>query len=46
MPILMAMGGDLDLVLKALAAPERRLLLDRLQAENGQTTGELCQNWR
>ncbi len=32
----------LDLVFKALAAPERRLLLDRLRARNGQTLGELC----
>jgi DNA-binding transcriptional ArsR family regulator len=39
-----AMGGDLDKVFKALAAPERRLLLDRLRAENGQTLGELCQH--
>jgi len=38
------MGGDLDLVFKALAAPERRLLLDRLRAENGQTLGELCRH--
>ena len=27
---------------KALAAPERRLLLDRLRADNGQTLGQLC----
>jgi DNA-binding transcriptional ArsR family regulator len=38
------MGGDLDLVFKALAAPERRLLLDRLRAENGQTLSELCRH--
>jgi DNA-binding transcriptional ArsR family regulator len=38
------MEGDLELVFKALAAPERRLLLDRLRAENGQTLGELCQH--
>jgi DNA-binding transcriptional ArsR family regulator len=38
------MDGDLDKVFKALAAPERRLLLDRLRAENGQTLGELCQH--
>jgi DNA-binding transcriptional ArsR family regulator len=37
-----AMGADVDLVFKALAAPERRLLLDRLRAVNGQTLGELC----
>jgi len=35
------MGADVDLVFKALAAPERRLLLDRLRASNGQTLGEL-----
>jgi len=39
-----AMDGDLDKVFKALAAPERRLLLDRLRAQNGQTLGELCQH--
>ena len=39
-----AMDGDLDKVFKALAASERRLLLDRLRAENGQTLGELCQH--
>jgi len=38
------MDGDLDKVFKALAAPGRRLLLDRLRAENGQTLGELCQH--
>jgi DNA-binding transcriptional ArsR family regulator len=38
------MGGDFDKVFKALAAPERRLLLDRLRAQNGQTLGELCQH--
>jgi DNA-binding transcriptional ArsR family regulator len=36
------MGADVDRVFKALAAPERRLLLDRLRAANGQTLGELC----
>ncbi|MFY9855245.1 MAG: helix-turn-helix transcriptional regulator [Terracidiphilus sp.] len=36
------MGADLDKVFKALAAPERRLLLDRLRADNGQTLGQLC----
>jgi DNA-binding transcriptional ArsR family regulator len=36
------MGADVDKVFKALAAPERRLLLDRLRAENGQTLGQLC----
>lgn len=36
------MDSDLDKVFKALAAPERRLLLDRLRADNGQTLGQLC----
>jgi DNA-binding transcriptional ArsR family regulator len=36
------MGTDVDKVFKALAAPERRLLLDRLRADNGQTLGQLC----
>ena len=31
-------------VFKALADPNRRQLLDRLHADNGQTLGELCQN--
>jgi DNA-binding transcriptional ArsR family regulator len=35
--------SEFDKVFKALAAPERRLLLDRLHAENGQTLGRLCQ---
>jgi DNA-binding transcriptional ArsR family regulator len=35
---------DLDDVFKALAGSHRRLLLDRLAAENGQTLGELCRN--
>jgi len=39
-----AMGAHVDKVFKALAAPERRLLLDRLRADNGQTLGELCQH--
>jgi DNA-binding transcriptional ArsR family regulator len=38
------MPADVDKVFKALAAPERRLLLDRLRAENGQSLGQLCQN--
>jgi DNA-binding transcriptional ArsR family regulator len=38
------MGADVDKVFKALAAPERRLLLDRLRAQNGQTLGQLCQH--
>lgn len=29
---------------KALADPGRRLLLDRLHAENGQTLGQLCEH--
>jgi DNA-binding transcriptional ArsR family regulator len=32
----------MDEVFKALADPTRRLLLDRLHAENGQTLGQLC----
>ena len=38
------MGADVEKVFKALAAPERRLLLDRLRADNGQTLSELCQH--
>jgi DNA-binding transcriptional ArsR family regulator len=37
-----SMGADMDKVFKALAAHERRVLLDRLRAQNGQTLGELC----
>lgn len=37
-----AMTTDLDKVFKALADPGRRLLLDQLRAENGQTLGQLC----
>ena len=37
-----AMGADVDKVFKALAAPERRMLLDLLRAANGQTLGEFC----
>src|SRR5580698_10097452 len=36
------MFADADKVFKALASAERRLLLDRLQADNGQTLGQLC----
>jgi len=36
--------ADADKVFKALAAPERRLLLDRLRAENGQTLSQLCEH--
>ncbi len=39
-----AMGTDVDKVFKALGAPERRLLLDRLRADNGQTLGQLCRH--
>jgi DNA-binding transcriptional ArsR family regulator len=38
----MAMNGAVDKVFKALADPGRRLLLDRLRADNGQTLGRLC----
>jgi DNA-binding transcriptional ArsR family regulator len=34
--------ADLDKVFKTLADPGRRLLLDRLHADNGQTLGQLC----
>lgn len=37
-------GGGLDAVFKALADPTRRLLLDRLREQNGQTLNELCQS--
>jgi DNA-binding transcriptional ArsR family regulator len=36
------MPPGVDRVFKALADPSRRLLLDRLHADNGQTLGELC----
>ena len=32
----------MDKVFKALADPGRRLLLDKLHADNGQTLGQLC----
>lgn len=32
----------MDTVFNALADPSRRILLDRLYEENGQTLGELC----
>lgn len=38
------MDADLDAVFKVLADPNRRLLLDRLFAENGQTLGGLCEH--
>jgi DNA-binding transcriptional ArsR family regulator len=41
---MIAMGADVDKVFKALAAPERRLLLDRLRADNGQTLGQLSEH--
>jgi uncharacterized protein YndB with AHSA1/START domain/DNA-binding transcriptional ArsR family regulator len=34
---------EMDRVFKALADPGRRLLLDRLRHENGQTLGQLCE---
>ncbi len=36
------MDADLDRIFKALADPGRRLLLDRLREDNGQTLGQLC----
>jgi DNA-binding transcriptional ArsR family regulator len=38
------MATDMDKVFKALADPGRRLLLDRLYADNGQTLGQLCEH--
>jgi DNA-binding transcriptional ArsR family regulator len=40
----MNMDADMDKVFKALADPGRRLLLDRLRADNGQTLGQLCEH--
>jgi len=37
-------AADTDKVFKALADPGRRLLLDRLHADNGQTLTELCEH--
>ena len=34
----------MDKVFKALADPGRRLLLDKLHADNGQTLGQLCEH--
>ena len=34
----------MDEVFKALADPTRRSLLDRLNADNGQTLGDLCEH--
>lgn len=39
----LVMDGDDDKVFRALADPARRLLLDRLHAESGQTSGRLCE---
>jgi DNA-binding transcriptional ArsR family regulator len=38
------MAADVDKVFKALADAGRRLLLDRLRANNGQTLGQLCEH--
>jgi len=38
------MDGVVDKVFKALADPGRRLLLDRLRADNGQTLAQLCEH--
>src|SRR6516164_3373767 len=38
------MDTEMDNVFKALADPARRILLDRLRADNGQTLGQLCEN--
>jgi DNA-binding transcriptional ArsR family regulator len=35
---------DIDRVLKAIANPARRRLLDSLRARNGQSLGELCRH--
>ena len=35
-------GPEMDDVFRALADPSRRKLLDRLNADNGQTLRELC----
>ena len=37
------MVNEMDNVFKALADPTRRLLLDRLRDDNGQTLGQLCE---
>jgi DNA-binding transcriptional ArsR family regulator len=37
------MQSSTDQVFRALADPNRRRLLDRLRADNGQTLGELCE---
>ncbi len=38
------MADDLDKVFRALADPGRRVLLDRLHANNGQTLTQLCEH--
>lgn len=38
------MAVDEDKVFKALADAGRRLLLDRLRSDNGQTLGQLCEH--
>lgn len=38
------MGADMDNLFKALADPSRRILLDRLHVDNGQTLGQLCEH--
>src|SRR5208282_1331971 len=38
------MEADVDRVFKALADAGRRLLLDRLRGDNGQTLGQLCEH--
>jgi DNA-binding transcriptional ArsR family regulator len=38
------MVAESDKVFKALADPGRRLLLDRLHDDNGQTLGQLCEH--
>src|SRR4249920_544039 len=42
--IIIVVAADMDLVFKALADPGRRLLLDRLHEQNGQTLGRLCEH--
>ncbi len=42
--IIASVGTDVDKVFKALADPGRRLLLDRLRGDNGQTLNQLCEH--
>jgi DNA-binding transcriptional ArsR family regulator len=42
--IIASMDVEEDKVFKALADAGRRLLLDRLHADNGQTLGQLCEH--